>query len=206
MTVAAGRWLALPRRWWWRIVWRMAAAIWCRRLDVTGLDNLPEGPVVYAANHASHADTVILQLLLGAGGRHRVLTAGADDYFFRNRVTGWVSSFIGVYPFPRSGEAGVLYSRRILATGWSVILYPQGTRSGGPFRPGVARVAGGNPVVPVTIDGTARILPKGAFMPRRGAVSVNFGAPLLRRPGEEPRAFAARLEAAVLAPGTARAA
>lgn len=195
-------WLLPLRRGWWAAVWSIAALIWCRRLDIAGVDDIPTGPVVFAANHGSHADTVVLQLALARAGHHRVLAAGAADYFFRNRFIACVSTFLGVYAFPRSGEEGVVLSRRILAAGWSVIVYPQGTRNGGPFRPGVSRIATRYPVVPVTIRGTDRVLPKGSMLPRRAAVDVRFGAPIRRGPAEEGLAFAAKLEAAVTAPGS----
>ena len=55
----------------------------------------------------------------------------------------------------------------------------------------------GVPVVPVHLDGTGLILPKGPTTPRPGKVRVNFGAPLRPTDGEDARRFAMRLEAAV---------
>jgi 1-acyl-sn-glycerol-3-phosphate acyltransferase len=193
-----GRLLVPFRVVWWRMVWGLLVRLNCRRLRVLGVENLPPGPVVFAANHASHADTVVMQLVFAGVGRNRVLAAGAADYFFADPLRSIFATFVGVFPFPRQGEAGVERSRAALAAGWSVLLYPQGTRDGGPFRGGVARVARDTAVVvPVQITGTDRVLPKGSRLPKRSSITVRFGEPIRVAPGESDRSFAARLESTV---------
>jgi len=190
---------------WWKGAWGLATKMVCRRIEVTGLGSVPDGPVVFAANHGSHADTVVLQLLFAGAGRDDVLTAGAADYFFRARMLSGFARFIGVFPFPKHGEEGVRRSRAALAAGWSVLIYPQGTRDGGPFRAGVARVARETaPVVPVHITGTTKVLPKGRRVPRRSPITVRFGHPLAVAPTEPDSAFARRLECAVFGPAPHR--
>ena len=51
---------------------------------IRGLEHLGhvEGPVIFAANHASHFDTPVLLTTLPVGVRHRTVVAGASDYFF----------------------------------------------------------------------------------------------------------------------------
>jgi 1-acyl-sn-glycerol-3-phosphate acyltransferase len=56
---------------------------------------------------------------------------------------------------------------------------------------------GGIPVVPVHLDGTGRVLPKGARRPSRAAVHVTFGTPLRPRQGESTQRFSDRIEEAV---------
>ena len=93
----------------------------------------------------------------------------------------------------------------MLRDGWRVVIFPEGTRSRtgtmNRFKPGAGLIAvhTGCPVVPVCIDGLWAVLPPGTTRPRRGHVRVRFGEPLYARAGEDPRAFAARLEAAVAA-------
>jgi 1-acyl-sn-glycerol-3-phosphate acyltransferase len=53
------------------------------------------------------------------------------------------------------------------------------------------------PVVPIHVQGTGRILPKGKKMPRPAAVRLTFGAPLRPSPGESTRRFAATVERTV---------
>jgi 1-acyl-sn-glycerol-3-phosphate acyltransferase len=193
-----GRLLVPVRALWWHLVWGSLVRLVCRRFVVTGLTNVPRAPVVFAANHASHADTVIMQFVFARTGRYRVLVAGASDYFFAGWMWSTFATFLGVFPFPRVGEAGVGRSRSALSAGWCVLLFPQGTRDGGPFRRGVARVArNAAAVVPVHISGTDRVLPKGRRVPVPSPVAVHFGAPLTVAPGESDEAFARRLEGAV---------
>jgi 1-acyl-sn-glycerol-3-phosphate acyltransferase len=52
-------------------------------------------------------------------------------------------------------------------------------------------------VLPAHIDGAHRILPPGSRRPHRGHVTVRFGPVLRPETGEDPRAFTARLEAAI---------
>lgn len=180
----------------WRFLWTPLFALWSPGFSVRG--TVPSGPVVFAANHGSHADTAAIQLALARAGHHRVLAAGAEDYFFCNRFLALFARLIGVFPFPRRGRAGIDRARRILDRGVSVLLFPQGTRNGGPFRKGVSYLADTAPVVPVTITGTDRMLPKGRRLPRRAAVSLSFGTPLEKGRLETPEQFAHRLERAVL--------
>jgi 1-acyl-sn-glycerol-3-phosphate acyltransferase len=57
----------------------------------------------------------------------------------------------------------------------------------------------GRPVVPVYLEGTRKVWPKGRRLPRPARVSVTFGTPLVPFDGEDARRLAARLEAAVAA-------
>lgn len=188
----------------WRVVWGFAFRMWAGGLRVTG--TVPRMPVVFAANHQSHADTAAVQLAVARAGCRRMLAAGAEDYFFRTRSTRAVARLIGVFPFPRHGRVGIERAGAVLESGSSVLLFPQGSRKGGSFRPGVAHLSErGWTVVPVTIRGTGKLLPRGSRWPTRAAVEIHFGPPLRRLATESPREFAARLERAVRA-GTNRAA
>jgi 1-acyl-sn-glycerol-3-phosphate acyltransferase len=184
------------RRFWFLTVWRIAILAWCRRFVIEGGSRIPGGPVVVVANHASHADTVVLQYALALSHRRPVRVAGAEDYWFRNGVTGWFARALGVFPFPRRGNVGVERAREVLAHRMSVLLFPQGTRSGGGFRAGIGRivVASGVEVVPVHITGTDTLLPKGSRWPRRSDVLLRIGEPVAIEEAETPEQFAARLE------------
>jgi 1-acyl-sn-glycerol-3-phosphate acyltransferase len=182
----------------WRLLWTPIFCIWSPGFRAAG--TVPRSPVVFAANHSSHADTAAIQLALSKAGHTRVLAAGAEDYFFRNVLIAACARLIGVFPFPRSGRLGIERARSILGRGTSVLLFPQGTRNGGPFRRGVAHLADAAPVVPVTVTGTDRLLPKGTGIPKRSLVTVRFGSPIRRIPGETAEQFVRRLEQAVRPP------
>jgi 1-acyl-sn-glycerol-3-phosphate acyltransferase len=184
------------RRLWYLTVWRMAIAMWCRRFAIEDRRRIPDGPVLIVANHASHADTVVLQFALASGHRHPLRVAGAEDYWFRNRMLGYFARVLGIFAFPRRGETGVQRTREVLGQRMSVLIFPQGTRGGGRFRAGIGRIASssGAPVVPVHVSGTDTVLPRGSRWPRRGDVVVRVGAPVAIGAFETPEEFAARLE------------
>jgi 1-acyl-sn-glycerol-3-phosphate acyltransferase len=158
----------------------------CRPLRIESDPSLHgmQGPFVFVANHSSHADTALILRALPPRIRRRTAPAAAEDYFFRGRIRGaLVSLLVGAFPFPRRGRAGVDRAEQLLEAGWSVLLFPEGTRSAdghvGTFKPGVAMLgARGHRVVPIGIAGARHVFPKGRTLPRRHAVSIVIGAPV----------------------------
>jgi 1-acyl-sn-glycerol-3-phosphate acyltransferase len=177
---------------------------------VTGaaqLDALHE-PVIICPTHASHLDFSTLRLAIGPRHRRRLAPAVASDYFSVSRARWFFAAWLGAFPFDRQRRGArdsFAAAEGLLADGWSVLVFPEGTRSRdgtiGPFKPGAALLAviTGRQILPVRIDGTSRVLPPGRRLPRRGQVEVRFGAPIAAEPGEDPRQLTARLEAAVRA-------
>jgi 1-acyl-sn-glycerol-3-phosphate acyltransferase/membrane protein YqaA with SNARE-associated domain len=155
-----------------------------RPLRIDGADALGAGPYVFVANHASHADTAAILAALPPRLRRRTAPAAAADYFFSSRVRGALVTLVtGAFPFPRKGRTGLARAESLLQRGWSVVLFPEGTRSCDGrvhgFRPGVAALAErGWTVVPIGIAGTSAALPKGGRLPRRSPLALSFGEPL----------------------------
>jgi 1-acyl-sn-glycerol-3-phosphate acyltransferase len=177
---------------------------------VTGAEHLDaiRGPILIAPTHASHLDFSTLRLALGPAHRRRLAPAVAADYFATSRPRWFFAAWLGAFAFERRRRGATdsfAAAESLLGAGWSVLVFPEGTRSRdgsiGTFKPGIGLLAErtGRPVLPVRIDGTWQVLPPGRAVPRRGRVTVRFGAPLTIEPGEDPRAFTRRLEAAVRA-------
>jgi len=177
---------------------------------VTGRDHLDglAGPFLICPNHSSHFDVSTLRLALGRRHRRRLAAAAAEDYFFvGHRFRSFLAAWLGGFSFLRSGAnpVSVAAIERLLDAGWSVLIFPEGTRSRdgvmASFKPGIGLLATrtGRPVVPVRMIGLHDVLAPGRRLPRHGRVEVRFGEPLLASPGEDARGFAARLEAAVRA-------
>lgn len=158
-----------------------------KSFEVEGLQALQQlpFPVMFIANHASHVDTLSVLRALPWPIRRRLCIAAAADYFFSNRLlAGWLSLSINAFAFSREGSirGSLDHCGELVDNGWSLLIYPEGTRSPDgsllPFKPGIGYLATelGIPVVPVAISGGHRILPKGAYWPLRSPVRVRFGA------------------------------
>ena len=166
---------------------------------VRGLDRLADidGPVVFAANHHSHLDTPLMLSAIPEPWRHHIVIGAAADYFFGNRVTAPLSALvIGAIPIERTkvGRKSADDAAALIDDGWSMLIFPEGGRSpdgwGQPFRGGAAYLSlrCWVPVVPVHIEGTARILRKGRTVPQPSSTTITFGAPMRahRRRGLAP--------------------
>jgi 1-acyl-sn-glycerol-3-phosphate acyltransferase len=178
------------------------------RPAVGGLDVLDglTGPVVFVANHTSHLDTPLILCSLPDRWRRRTAVAAAADYFFDTwwRATGSALVF-NTFPIERRGGALSATPGDLLRDGWSVVIFPEGTRSpdGWPrrFKVGAAYVAAetGVPVVPVAIRGSYAAMPRGRNwpVPGRPPVTVRFGPPVRPEPGTGARELAPLIEQAV---------
>ncbi len=177
---------------------------------VSGLDALEkvDGPCLIVANHSSHLDTPLVLCSLPGPWRRRTAVAAAADYFFD---TWWraTASAIMFNTFPIERRGGKLSSTPgdLLAEGWNVVVFPEGTRSQDGwmerFRMGAAYLAIEHrvPVVPVGIRGSFAAMPRGRGwpVPGRPRVAVRYGAPLRPAEGESARVFAPKVQAAVAA-------
>ena len=170
---------------------------WVRELD---------RPVIFAANHSSHADTSLILHSLTDAARDRTVVAAAADYWFKHPILGnIVSLFLNTFPFSRTGGAqGQLHaSSRLLKSGWNLVLFPEGSRSPDgriqEFKPGVGHLAKetGTPVVPVHIQGAFQIMPRHQQLPVPGSIRVRIGKPMTLEKAEGSREFTARVEKAV---------
>jgi 1-acyl-sn-glycerol-3-phosphate acyltransferase len=162
---------------------------WCRALlalagcplRVEGAEHLlGAGPAVFAANHASYLDSVAL---LAALPEDLVFVAKRELLSWP--IVGTVIWKVGHLPVERADLARSVAdagrATALLRAGTSLLFFPEGTfvRQPGilPFRLGCFKAAmeTGRPVIPVTIRGTREILPDGAWLPRRGAITVAIG-------------------------------
>lgn len=165
-----------------------------------------ERPVIFAANHSSHADTSLILHALTDRARDRTVVAAAADYWFKRPMLGnLVSLFLNTFPFSRTGgaQAQLHSSSVLLKSGWNLVLFPEGSRSPDgrmhEFKPGVGHLANetGTPVVPVHIRGAYQIMPRGQKLPLPGPARVRIGKPMAPEPKEGSREFTARVEKAV---------
>lgn len=157
-------------------------------LQVSGLENLGNGPYIFAANHSSHLDTPILLQALPLQLRLQTRVAAAYDYFFTSRCKGLaLQILLNVFPFVRKGpgaQDSLQQATELLAAGQSLLIFPEGTRTADGqihrFKLGIARLATTSKVqvVPVWIDGTYAAMPRGTNWPCHQAIRVTFGEPV----------------------------
>jgi 1-acyl-sn-glycerol-3-phosphate acyltransferase len=125
-----------------------------------GSENVPNGPVILAPNHASFMD----HFFTGAFIRRRVQFMGKSQLF--KGIGAWIFSHGGVFPVRRGqqDEEAFITAFRILARGGAIVMYCEGGRSrtgkiADEARPGIGRLAleSGAPVVPVAVLGSYQV-------------------------------------------------
>ncbi len=150
------------------------------RLRVTGVEQLPAGPCVVAANHESVLDA----FLVGVAIPRPVRFLGKAE-LWRRRSLGRLLTALGGIPVARDrgDRAALEHAVRALERGEVVGVFPQGTVLGGEerrWRRGAARLAliAGVPIVPVCIVDAERALQP--IRRRLGfpVVRVLIGAPI----------------------------
>lgn len=153
-------------------------------LRVHGAHHVPtRGGVVFAANHASFIDPVVLDV---ACPRRVVFLA--RQALFEVPWLGLIMRGMGTLPIDRrETETGIRRAIRLLKRGRAIVIFPEGGRQLshelGKAKPGVGFLAGCAqvPIVPVLLKGTRDALPPGAKRLRLAKIEVAFG-PEIRYP------------------------
>jgi 1-acyl-sn-glycerol-3-phosphate acyltransferase len=172
----------------------MAIARWAMRVgrrvlsidaEVGGLERFDhKASYVFMPNHESFLDGPMMVMVIPQSVR-----AIMKKNVFGIPILGWAMRYVGCVPVDRRAGGGGIKSiekasRLMRERGYSFLIFPEGTRSldgklqrfrrGGFF----LAIAGGAPIVPVTIKGTFELMPKGRFGAKRGTVSVEFHPPV----------------------------
>jgi long-chain acyl-CoA synthetase len=158
-----------------------------RYLDtkVTGRAYVPPfGGYIIAANHASHLDMGLCKHALGEHG-DAVVALAAKDYFFDDPVRkAYFENFTNLVPMERFGSLrdSLRLASDVLRQGYVLLIFPEGTRSEtgvmADFKPSLGYLAMTNKcgILPMYLSGTHRAMPKGDFLPKRGAeVAAHIG-------------------------------
>jgi len=165
---------------------------------------------IYFANHTSHLDFVLLWSVLPALLRGKTRPVAAADYWNQGLVRPYIIRRIFravVIDRSCSEKAANPMAALIeaLDRGESLILFPEGTRGSGealqPFKCGIFHLAKARPhveMIPVWIDNTYRVLPKGTAVPIPLLCSVAFGTPMHLAADESKEVFLSRLRRTML--------
>jgi 1-acyl-sn-glycerol-3-phosphate acyltransferase len=174
-----------------RAMWIAAAGVrWAGvRIHADGLENIPrDRACIFMANHVSNLDPPVFLPLIP--GRAAVFLKKS---LMRIPIIGKAMEMGGYIPVDRSGSReaareSIQLAAKVLATGIHIASFPEGTRSTTgellPFKKGPFYLAqqSGAPIIPVTITGTAAMMPKGSFRVSPGDAHVRFHPPIF--PGE----------------------
>lgn len=163
------------------VTWASKMVFVLPRVDVQvrGMDNLPTDNCIVVANHASYLDGPLLKGYLpwrfnfvikgemrNFGPAHFLLRRSGSKFVERTDIQGSTRDARQIVKAALGGE--------------SLGFFPEGTFRKEPgvgrFRPGafVAAVRGDLPVVPISIGGSRHVLPSGAFLPRRGPLTIDI--------------------------------
>jgi 1-acyl-sn-glycerol-3-phosphate acyltransferase len=133
------------------------------KVTVLGKENFPKEPVIYACNHQSSADIVILLATLPTGFRFII-----KEELFKIPMFGIYLKLAGYPSVARESVRSIKAmgkAKNILRSGSSILVFPEGTRSKSgkllPFKKGALFLAfvSKAKVVPVAISGSNKIMP-----------------------------------------------
>lgn len=154
------------------------------KLTVKGSEFLDkDAAYIFVTNHQSYVDIPVLMKAIPNNIRFVY-----KKQLSRIPIFGWGMYLSDYIPIDRENVRTALVSLKKAAekvrNGLSVVIFPEGTRSTdgslGDFKRGMFVLADEAkvPIVPVTIDGTNNIIPRGKFKLRSGHVTITFDKPI----------------------------
>ncbi len=153
------------------------------RVEVEGLEHIPESPAVFVCNHQSMID---IPVLLTALGRPRALMAKAALGKIP-LLRGWMKLFDCIFVHrsdPKSARTSYEEGVRLVKKGRDLYVFAEGTRSKdgeiAPFKAGSFRIASsvGAPIVPLLIDGSRYTLEDNGGWICSGRVTLRVFEPI----------------------------
>jgi len=153
------------------------------RVVVEGLENIPAGVCMFAANHTSNADAAAI-----VDAVPRRLAIFGRKTLFDIPIVGYAFALAKFVPVDRGNRDAALASVKqaigYMKEGFSFLVYPEGTRSPDGrlqrFKKGafVMAIEAGVPIVPVACSGAHRVMKKKSLDIHPGTVTVRFGKPI----------------------------
>lgn len=146
---------------------------------------------IVVSNHNSHLDVFLLHRLFPVSRIHQLKTVAAKDYFEKGARAAFARYLFKIILIERrktDGSDPLFPVKQALRDGYSVIIFPEGTR-GEPglikrFKTGAARAAMDFPeipVYPVVLSGTEKSLPRKSALPVPFSLSIRVHDPLYGR-------------------------
>jgi 1-acyl-sn-glycerol-3-phosphate acyltransferase len=153
------------------------------RVRVLGLERIPRGVCLFAANHTSSADAPAV-----VGAIPRRIAILLKESLFKWPIVGQVFMSAHFIPVNRSVRESAISSvekaTEALKAGQSFLIYPEGTRSPDgrlqEFKKGavVMAIKAGVPIVPMACSGAHRIMEKRSLVIHSGEIVIEFLDPI----------------------------
>jgi 1-acyl-sn-glycerol-3-phosphate acyltransferase len=131
-------------------------------------------PSVIICNHQSHIDLVLIMML---SPRIVILT---NEWVWNSPFYGSIVKNADFYPVVNGLEGGIEHLSRLIDKGYSIMIFPEGTRSEdcniNRFHRGAFFLAEQLKldILPIVLHGIGHVLPKTDFLLRRGEVTVEI--------------------------------
>ena len=131
-------------------------------------------PAMMIANHTSFLD------ILGMGMQYSKTIFLVADWVYNSPIFGSAAKLAGAYPVSGGIENGEEYLKQKVEQGFSLIAFPEGTRSTSNkikrFHKGAFYLAEKFQldIIPILIHGNAEVLPKGSFIIRDGSITIDI--------------------------------
>lgn len=162
------------------LCWLFLKIIW--RMETVGTENLPEsGGLIIASNHVSYLDPAVLVASL-----HRKIYFIAKKEVFTNTFLSFILKNLNAFSVDREKVDILAFKKAINILKEKKILgiFPEGTRSSNgelqELKLGAIKIAmkTGVPILPVGINGTQKIYPRGVTFPIlfKHRIIVKYGA------------------------------
>lgn len=153
------------------------------KVRVTGLEKIPSGVCLFAANHTSSADAPAV-----VGAIPRRVAVLLKESLFKWPIVGQAFTLAHFIPVRREAReaaiASVEKAAEAMRSGQSFLIYPEGTRSDDgrlqEFKKGavVLAIKAGAPIVPVACSGAQKVMAKRSLRIRPGEIFVEFLEPI----------------------------
>ena len=139
--------------------------IYDTKFEITGQENIPEGPCVFIANHQAYCDVPAVLKAFEGKAVGFIAKAEFKPVPF---LSSWILRTRGLFiptngADPRESLKIINQGIEYIKEGFSMMIFPEGRRSWGPemgeFKPGSFKLAtkAKVPVVPITINGTYKM-------------------------------------------------
>lgn len=153
------------------------------KIETTGRENIPQGPVVFVGNHQGYFD---IPLMITQMDKPNPLVAKKEIQKIP-MIRSWMEELRCVFIDRQDARQSMDCLKRaqeLLKEGYSVVIFPEGTRNNGKelleFKAGAIRMAtrAGVPIVPVCIDGSCNLMGKGGLWIHPAKVKIHILPPV----------------------------